>query len=276
MDAAKQWLDKVEAEEAQTNELRSDDRGDYWAPLTKRFVDDPRREGDPSVEALAKFVTPSSTVIDVGAGAGRIALPLALRCRKVIAVEPSAAMCEGLRETAREHGIDNVEVIQSTWEDAECEPADLVFAAHVVYFIRPIGEFVDKLSRMAKGTAAILLMQHAPVSQFDAWWHEVYGIERISLPALPELLPVLWERGIYPNVEMLPTYQPPPFKDEEEASNAMRHRLFIGKDNEQMLERLRRATDKLLVTVDGGVAVRDLPAHRPALVHWQPEAPSSD
>jgi 2-polyprenyl-3-methyl-5-hydroxy-6-metoxy-1,4-benzoquinol methylase len=88
----------VEAEEAQTNELRSDDRADYWQGLSSLFKQDPRRTDDPDVAVLSKFVDADSTVIDVGAGAGRVALPLAMKARKVVAVDPSAAMCKDLRE----------------------------------------------------------------------------------------------------------------------------------------------------------------------------------
>src|SRR5512145_2580481 len=119
--AAGYWGAMVEAEEAQTNELRSDERSDYWAGLSALFKQDPHRHDDPDGDVLSRFLNEDSTVIDVGAGAGRVALPLALKCREVVAVEPSAAMCKDLRELASEYDIANVEVVESTWEEASIE-----------------------------------------------------------------------------------------------------------------------------------------------------------
>ncbi|MPZ24760.1 MAG: methyltransferase domain-containing protein [Dehalococcoidia bacterium] len=258
----------VDAEEAQTEALRTDHRGDYWGPITANFRDDPRREGDALVEALAGLVDADSTVLDVGAGAGRLALPLALRCRGVVAVEPSEAMCHAFSEQAAQHGIENYDLVQSSWEDARVEPADLAFAAHVVYVIRAVGEFIDKLAAHATGTAALVVTHRAPVSQFDQWWSAVHGVERLPLPALPELLDLLWERGVYPNVRMLPSYEPAGFKDEGEAFSALRHRLFIGSEQSESGERLRRAIPELLKPSERGLVLKKPHVHQLALVHW--------
>jgi len=51
-------------------------------------------------------------------------LALAPRVRRVVAVEPSAAMAAFIPLGAAERGITNVTVLESTWEDATVEPAD--------------------------------------------------------------------------------------------------------------------------------------------------------
>ena len=58
-----------------------------------QFRFDPHREPDrqPGGEGLLRLC-PSDVVVDVGGGAGRVSLPLALRCREVVTVEPSAGM----------------------------------------------------------------------------------------------------------------------------------------------------------------------------------------
>lgn len=75
-----------------------------WSGIAERFRDDPRRVGDPVVEHISEWLTPQSTVLDVGGGVGRYALPLALRCREVTVVEPSEAMQNALRESAKTAG----------------------------------------------------------------------------------------------------------------------------------------------------------------------------
>jgi ubiquinone/menaquinone biosynthesis C-methylase UbiE len=84
--AAQRWQERVEAHNAQTRSVQQaigwtvrslfDSNTDLWQA-------DPRRMGDPLLERLARLVSADNTVLDVGGGAGRFALPLALRCRHV-------------------------------------------------------------------------------------------------------------------------------------------------------------------------------------------------
>ena len=135
MSALEQWKKRVETHHAQSIVAR--DRcaatEDFWRPYASHFRADPRRTGDPEVDCLAQQVRSEHTLIDVGGGAGRLALPLALRCRRVTVVEPSESMQSELREGAREAGIDNLTIVDSNWEDADLDPADLVLCAHVMY-----------------------------------------------------------------------------------------------------------------------------------------------
>ena len=62
------------------------------------------------------------TWLDIGAGGGRYALPLARSVREVVAVDPSAAMLEVLRDGMREHGIANVRVVEGRWPAVEISP----------------------------------------------------------------------------------------------------------------------------------------------------------
>ena len=69
------------------------------------------------------------TVIDVGGGAGRFALPLALHCKHVTVVEPSESMIEALREEAAAVGVENLSIVQGLWGEADVDRADLVLCA---------------------------------------------------------------------------------------------------------------------------------------------------
>ena len=80
---------------------------------------DARRARRSSWRCSSPICPPRKTLIDVGAGAGRHAVPLAERLEWVTAVEPS----EGMR--AQIPHRDNMTVVASTWEDAEVAPADL-------------------------------------------------------------------------------------------------------------------------------------------------------
>ncbi len=43
-------------------------------------------------EVIASYVRPDDVVVDVGGGAGRVCLPLALQCKEVLNIEPSPGM----------------------------------------------------------------------------------------------------------------------------------------------------------------------------------------
>ena len=58
---------------------------------------DPFRTDDPVLNALYAALPSNATVLDVGGGAGRYALPLATRARHVTVVEPSADSVEMLK-----------------------------------------------------------------------------------------------------------------------------------------------------------------------------------
>ena len=87
--------DRMVLEEmAQAERVRStaDRPADFWQALAGRFRASADVRPDPAVDALAALIGPDDRVIDVGAGGGRHAIPLARRCRDVVAVKPSPAM----------------------------------------------------------------------------------------------------------------------------------------------------------------------------------------
>ena len=109
--AGERWQQIVEEEHAQSDSVRekSDAASDSWEPFAGRFR--PSLETtDPIVLALLDEVEPRHTVLDVGAGAGRVSLPMSLRCRQVVAVEPSASMRAVLEEEASQHGRNNIDL----------------------------------------------------------------------------------------------------------------------------------------------------------------------
>src|SRR5437667_9425258 len=114
-DALRAWAERVRANREQVDRFREASLADFYAPVAGMFRADPRRRDDPSLEALRALVRASDTVVDIGAGGGRLALPLALETRQVIAIDPSEGMLSVLREGMAEHDISNIEVINGRW-----------------------------------------------------------------------------------------------------------------------------------------------------------------
>src|SRR5918999_5182540 len=115
--ATQQWKAMVEAEHAQSERMRASvPPDDHWQDYAHMFRMDPYRSEDALLNRLREEISPRHTVVDVGAGGGRLALPLALQCQQVVAVEPSPSMASVLLQQAAEYGINNVSLIQARWE----------------------------------------------------------------------------------------------------------------------------------------------------------------
>ncbi len=191
-----EWRDLVTAEREQTERLREWHETDYYRPVAQHFVEDPRRAGDEMLNALRSFCAPDVTWLDVGAGGGRNALPLALLSKRVTAIEPSEAMREVLTGVARDNRIENVEVLPLRWpEGSESIQVDYSLMAHVGYDIVEINPFLDALERSTRKRCFASMMAHAPSSGFETLWQEVHGEPRYTLPAMREFLHLLLARG---------------------------------------------------------------------------------
>jgi|SRR5271166_2437860 len=147
--AAHRHAARVDAVLAQRTRLRGQQPpGDLFAglpsdhPLIKA---DPHRPLDPNLEIIASYIQPDDVIIDVGGGAGRVSLPLALRCREVINVEPSPAMGAGFRANAAQAGISNARIVQGDWLEVDPPVGTVALVNHVTYLTREIVPFIEKL-----------------------------------------------------------------------------------------------------------------------------------
>ena len=113
--AASAWADRVLADRAQVERMREvDDPADFYVPHAQRFVQDPRRTDEPALDLLLSMVQTGEEWLDIGGGAGRYSLPLALRAGAVHVVDPSTAMLGALRASMAEHDISNITVSEGS------------------------------------------------------------------------------------------------------------------------------------------------------------------
>ncbi len=265
------WGDRVRANRAQVDRVREvPDGTDFYGPVTSLFRDDPDRTGDAVLDRLRAIARPGDTWLDIGAGAGRYALPLARLVREVIAVEPSDGMRAALGEIAAEHGIENVRTIASRWpmDAGEAPTADVALIAHVGYDIEAIGPFVDAMEAAARRLCVAVLMQRQPSSIADVLWPPVHGEARIALPALPELVELLRGRGREPVVEVA-MRTPRRFTSRDELVGFLRRQLWIADGGEKEAWFHAAFDDVVDETPDGFglVGQRPLPL---GIVTWTP------
>jgi len=265
------WADRVRANRDQVDRFREVPDGvDFYAPVSSLFRADPDRTDEPVLELLRGLARPGETWLDVGAGAGRYALPLARMVGEVIAIDPSRGMIAALHEIGAEYGIANVRTIEARWPmDPDTAPTgDVVLIAHVSYDIEGIGPFVAALEAAARRLCVAVLMERQPSSIADVFWPPVHGEERVSLPALPEFVELLRARGRVPEVVM-EARAPRAFATRDELSRFLRQQLWIaaGGTKERTYQ---EALDRLVEELDGGfglVGQRPLPV---GVVTWSP------
>ena len=178
---------------------------DIWTgEAAAQFRFDPRREPDPNLAALASYVMPDDVFVDVGGGAGRISLPLALRCREVLTVEPSEGMAAEYEGSRREAGISNARLVPVGWMDDHGIEGDVVLTCDVTYFVRDIVPFIEKMQSAARRRVMILVWSEPPPNRGAELFRRVYGEPLAPMPGHRELLPVLWDMGILPDVRVMP------------------------------------------------------------------------
>ena len=142
------WAERVRANREQVDRVREvPDGQDFYAPVRSLFRADPTRTDDPLVAALLALVRPGDTWLDVGAGAGRFALPIARALDpsggSVVALDVSPSMLEALTEIAEDHVIENVRTVELRWPP---ESSGLDFGADVG-LIAHVGYDVEQLDR---------------------------------------------------------------------------------------------------------------------------------
>ena len=266
--AIQSWTSRVESHHAQSLRVMSEARrtGDFWQPHAAGFRADPRRTDDEALNAISELVPDGSALLDVGGGAGRFAVALAFKCAAATVVDPSPAMLEQLREAADEAGRDNVIAIRAEWQDAQVDAADVVLCSHVVYGVADIEPFLTKLNAHARRRVIMLSFVRSPQSWLAPLWKPVHGEPRIDLPGLPELVNVLWQMDIYPNVQMLTPSDQQTFESVETALENLAGRLWI--DDASARRRLEGCIEEYLEPADGGFRLRGVPPVRQGVVWW--------
>jgi hypothetical protein len=204
---AELYAAKVDAVLAQRARLFPErgERSDRWAARARFFRLDPRRELEANTAAIADRISPLDTVIDIGGGAGRVGLPVALLCSEVLNIEPSAAMRKQFEEAAREAGIVNARAIDASWPEAAAHlDADVVMTANVTYFVHDILPFLDAMDRAAERLCLVTVWTVPPPDRAADVFQIVYGEELARCPNHLDLLGCLWELDILPDVTVLP------------------------------------------------------------------------
>ncbi len=251
--AAREWDAQVEFAQRQHGRVfRDEDESDHWSGLVSSFSPPPDAGSeDPVIGYLRSVFRKDSILLDVGAGAGRLAVPAASLCGGVIALEPSPAMSAELNSQIAHRGIENISVVSSQWEEWAEEPVDVVLMSHVLYGAAPIAPFVRKAVEVARECVVAVLGLSPPGDYYHPLWQSVRGEDRVTAPSAREFERLLESWEYVPEIIELPGIAARSFRDREEAitRSARRLRVRLGTPAHDELE---KAVDLALVASQDG------------------------
>jgi CTP:molybdopterin cytidylyltransferase MocA len=273
------WADRVRRNREQVERFReAPDGQDFYSSVSAIFRDDPDRVGDPVLDALRRHARLEDTWLDIGAGAGRYALPLARSVRRVIALDPSASMLGALRESMAAHEIGNVDAIDGRWPAiletnnpalAAALPVDVSLIAHVGYDIEAIGPFINAMEGATSRECVAVLMERSPASLAEAFWPPLHGEERIALPAMPAFVDLLAARGRAPAVEMVESSRRQ-WASRDELARYVRRQTWVAPGSVKDRQMLELLDEWLVTSPDGSVQLSVADPLLVGLVAWRP------
>jgi hypothetical protein len=126
------------------------------------------------LEAIGPRLDACRTALDVGAGCGALAIPLARRGLSVTALEPSPAMVRALRGWAAEAGRE-IAVVEAAWGEHPVPVHDLVLCAHVGNLLRDL-DFLQEIGSVARHHVVLVRDLSATAGGDKFFYRELYPV----------------------------------------------------------------------------------------------------
>lgn len=233
------WQEKLE--------MKKDSKKD-WDKAAKNFHRTSKKDDYHELLFSKLILDKEDTVLDLGCGEGSITIPIAKKVKEVTGIDSSVKMLEYLNKKAQEENINNVHTIKEPLEDISYEELgdyDVVLASRSLNGIVPIKETLETINKIANKYVFITLF--GP----DNWKLQNEFLEYIDkkpneFPGYNYLFNILYNMGIYANVEKLNIKAHREYDSIEEAMNNGKFRLdlFSSKEKEKLKEYLKRVLKK--------------------------------
>ena len=268
-DAVDRWHSQVRRHHSQSIAAQQnfDPNQDFWEGMAQNFKDDPFRKGDPVIDMLEQEFAECRTLVDIGGGAGRLALPLSLSREAVTVVDSSKSMLAELQDSCEEAKIENVSSVFGLWEDAVIDIHEGALCSHVTYGIENIGKFLENVNQYASKRVVIIAFMKSPQAHLESLWREVHEEERVHLPGVPELMDVLWQLGITPELNIIEHLGPHIYGSEKDAISDLRRRLYVnqGTRKDEILTRVLKSD---LKPTEQGMELANSDGRISCLISW--------
>ena len=222
-----------------------------WDKAAPGFYKRTRKE-DYQIALFDKLILDENdTVLDVGCGEGSVTIPIAKRVKKVIGLDSSPKMLEYLEKRADENGISNIETVLQPIEEIsydEIGDVDVVVCSRSLNGIIPIEEVLFELNRIANKYVFITIF--GPENKkIEKDFDRELGIKTEDFPDYNYLFNILFNMGIYANVERFDLNNYREYESIEDAMDNGKFRLDLYSDEEKEL--LRDYLERILTFEDG-------------------------
>ena len=190
---------------------RSSDRLDaatdraFWERYAPHYDERIGRDGERvTLEYLKKIVRPTDSLLDVGAGTGRFALPLCASVERITALDHSPDMLGILRRKTTAAGIATIGTVEGDWPDVEVEPHDVVLVAWSLYRAIDLSSVLTACVAATRRTLVIVVgaggspPHRRHVQKIWGRWSES------TVPGHLYIAGVLWEMGLLADACILP------------------------------------------------------------------------
>lgn len=178
-----------------------------WIHDVAAFAVDDRLDRDTTSTRFAREVLPpfGGTVLDVGCGGGRSALPLVPPATELIGVDRSGAMLDEFVAAASAAGVAR-RTVHGAWpEVASYTPvADVAVCHHVVYDVGDIEPFLMALTAHARLAVVVELPILHPMSAWSEAWRHFWDVDRPAGPTYLDFVAVVRQLGLDPELVVGP------------------------------------------------------------------------
>jgi SAM-dependent methyltransferase len=232
-----------------------------WYSKGLKFSDFPK--------TATSFILPrtrdAKTFLDVGAGCGTLAIPLARGGKSVTALDPSRHMIDILKDEMKRRRIRNIKPVLAAWGEAEVKPHDVIICANVPALLKGPTGFLEDARRLAK--KAVFLIVNADPEADKFYYKELYPL-LFNRPfegrgGYFDTYRMLYEMGIFANVEMIEYDFDQPFDSMDEAVEFWKE--YIGIVTEEHDKKLRDFLSGKLVKRKGVLLAK---FHKKSAIIW--------
>jgi SAM-dependent methyltransferase len=174
-----------------------------WSHDVATFAVDDTLDRDGMSARVAREVLPlqGGVVLDVGCGGGRSSVVLVPPASVLIGVDENETMLAAFAAAAQSAGV-AAQTLQGRWPDvAPLAPvADVVVCHHVFFNVADAVPFATALTEHARLAVVVEIPVRHPLAGWNRAWKHFWGLDRPSGPTDADLVAVLREMGIAPEV----------------------------------------------------------------------------